>query len=106
MAVMENESGISPGDVCKLVLNGRDHWGVRYNGTVEFHGRPVSDWLSGKEGTVTKIEADTTVGDLTLTVIATEYTNLFTKAELLSEPLIKSALDGCSEYFEKQGLVV
>ena len=106
LAVMQNEPGILPGEVCKQVLNLRPHWGVRKNGIVEFHDKAVSDWLPGKEGTITKIKTDTTVGDLTLTVIATEYTNLFTEHELRSEPLIKSALDGCSKYFEKAGLVI
>ena len=108
-AVIEKAGGvnqISPGDICIQVLKLRPHWNVRDDGIVEFRGQPVSDWLGGATSeVVAKIEADTTVGNLTPTVIVTEYTRLFTVAQG-RRSLIQSALDGCSEYFQKKGLYV
>ena len=89
-----------------MVISTRDDWNVRTNGTLEFHGRSVEDWVGAdREGVIYAIGEETTVGDVTATVIATEFTRLFTAAEGRGA-LIQSALNGCEEFYRKKGLVI
>jgi len=94
---------ISPGEICLQVLKTRLHWNVRDDGVVEFRGATVSDRVAVEyPAVVTNIQADTTVGNLTVTVIIVEYSYLFTEAEG-RRSLIQFAVDGCAQYFKKKG---
>ena len=106
VAVIENKSDelSTLSDLCRWILKCRDHWEVQEDGTVEFRGKAVADWLAPEfisQGFVTELADNTTVQVLTMTIIATEFTNLFTEEELESEPMIAYALNGCNDYFQK-----
>ncbi len=65
----------------------------------------VDDWVGAIPNVLTRIEQDTSVGHLTLTVISCELTRLFTFEEGRND-FIVAAFDGCGNYLRSHGLML
>jgi len=107
-AVIQDAGGIDkirPGAICRKVLALRPEWRVDMDGTLRFADQRIEEWIGAQPGVVTAISDDTTIGNVIPTVIASEFTRLFTIEEGRSD-FIVAAVQGFYDLFRAEGMVI
>jgi hypothetical protein len=97
------------GEATAQTLKLRPNWDVLPNGNICILGQSVTTLLPASlpngEAYVTRIQSDTTVGDVIFTVVAAEMVDPNAYPHIPKDVAIKDGLDGAADYLRKHGLV-
>ena len=103
-----------PGELCKLTLHLRPYWGADAADNITYAGQSVesilpellpAELLDGDIQYRTQIQRDTTVGDVTVTVVCVEVALRFSAPQDKARCL-RAAIGASADWFQSKGLVL